>query len=435
MRRFLLTIIFTCLIFQFFGKIENTVFRERVYVQTDKQVYLAGEKIQMKLMTLDTERVPLVFSKVAYVELVRDSIARVQIKVALENGVGEGRMSLPVNLPSGYYRLIAYTRYMRNEGTEVFFEKNIGIINTFQSDYYPETAETAVENISSSLSRRDNLAGAVSVQPDKAVYSTRERGELLITGLPENIHTLSVCIAGKEIIETDVSAHFQNIRPADPASFTGEFLPEYEGHIVTGTMINNQTGETVTDNALLIPALSFPGEGIRFYTGEKNEKDEILFFTSGNYGTGQIATVVYDPEENWRIDIQSPFISKFAPKPMPALHIDSVCYGQLLERSVALQASHYFYNDSLENRRISPSAFKLKPTYVYPLDDYTRFTTMREIFIEFILTARFRRNDGVRELQVFLKNGNESYYGTNPLILLDGAPIANHELVYNYDPL
>ena len=39
-------------------------FRERVYAQTDKQVYLAGELLWLKLCLTDASGVPASFSKV-----------------------------------------------------------------------------------------------------------------------------------------------------------------------------------------------------------------------------------------------------------------------------------------------------------------------------------------------------------------------------------
>ena len=86
--------------------------RERIYVQTDKHLYLAGEPVLMKFFTTNPEQIPVVFSKIAYAELVSDSIALLQIKVELTGGTGAGRMLLPADLPSGYYRMIAYTQYM-----------------------------------------------------------------------------------------------------------------------------------------------------------------------------------------------------------------------------------------------------------------------------------------------------------------------------------
>ena len=482
MKRYILSLLLSVLWLQFFGKTGDIELRERIYVQTDKQLYLAGEQIRMKLLTLDTEQISLVFSKVAYAELVGDSIARVQIKVALSDGIGEGRMLLPVDLPTGYYRLIAYTQYMRNEGPEIFFEKIIGVVNTFQSDYDPEAAKAAATARADLQSMRpfadsaradlqsvrpftDNVSQAEPSTPMcngddtrsqdfstfnfqlstlKPVYSTREHGELLLFGLPETLHTLSVSIAGKEMIVTSGSRGFSTLAPnsptqqnqsATPPPITDYYIPEYEGHIITGTLINNQTGKAEKGNDFIISALSFPGNSINFFTGDKNDTGEIRFVTSGNNETKEIATIVYNEGEKYRIDVRSPFVTNFIPKEMPVLYIDSACYDQLLDRSVALQASHYYLSDSLETPNKSESFIQMIPTNSYPLDEYTRFTTMREVFIEFITNARFRRRDGNRELSVVIRKGDNSYYGTNPLVFLDGAPISNHELIYNYDPL
>jgi hypothetical protein len=479
-----------------FGNAGKDDLRERIYVQTDKQLYLAGELIRMKLLTTDTEQIPLVFSKVAYAELVDQSVSQIQIKVELTNGAGEGQMQIPSDFPTGYYRLIAYTQFMRNEGPEVFFEKNIVVVNTYQSGYQPQEdrhsaldAESPYQEIAgdpeTSSGRNDDNRGTVSLQPDKTIYTTRDRGALVLSGLPDNIHTLSVSVAGKEwmpVAESDVSLFRQN-QTKKPAGVTGAFLPEYEGHIVTGKIVNNETekldnenGETeyqklkdemadaisnndvrkmieigkkleefdeVNDEAendiynttFLVPALAFPGDGIRFFPGQKTETGDVLFFTSGISGMKEIATVVYAADSRYRIDIQQPFVSRFAPEPMPSLHIDSAYYGQLLERSVALQVLHYFSDDDPSDRNVPEPHFKMKPSISYPLDEYTRFTTMREVFTEFIAGARFRRTDGKWRINTLVKRGNELNYGTMPLVLLDGVPISDHDIIFNYDPL
>ena len=275
MKQFFLILLLTGTALRLAAEVKNATLRERIYVQTDKQLYLAGEQVRMKLMTLDTEQRPLVFSKVAYAELVSDSLAKIQIKVALTNGAGEGRMSLPVDLPTGFYRLIAYTQYMRNEGEQVFFEKNIGVINTFQSGYYPVTAPSE-----GSINETITPTANVKMQPDKTIYSTCEQGELVITGLPANIHTLSVSIAGKEMIENLTFA--QKRLPTETAVLKNDYLPEYEGHIITGTIIDNQTGKAALDNTFVTPVLSFPGEGIRIFTGQKNKSGVVRFYTSAN---------------------------------------------------------------------------------------------------------------------------------------------------------
>ena len=82
----------------------------------------------------DATGIPVSFSKVGYVELLDESTALVQAKIEIKEGIGEGWLELPALLPTGYYRLVAYTRYMRNEGDTVFFRKTIGVVNTFRKD-------------------------------------------------------------------------------------------------------------------------------------------------------------------------------------------------------------------------------------------------------------------------------------------------------------
>ena len=423
-----------CFAGQFVGKTGSAELRERVYVQTDKQLYLAGEPVLMKVLTTDTEQIPLTFSKIAYVELIGDSVAQAQIKIELTGGIGTGRMQLAADLPTGYYRLIAYTQFMRNEGVDVFFEKNIAIVNTFVSGYHPEDAEQVAENHISPA--EETGSGTVMLQPDKANYSTRDHGELIISGLPEKVHTLSVSVAGKDFVsvgESDIST-FQKNRTKKSTKFTGEFLPEYEGHIVTGKIIDNQTGMAGA-NELLAAGLAFPSEGIRFFAAQKSNVEDVRFFTSNISGMNEIATVVYNTNENYRVEIQSPFVNRYASETMPALRLDSAYFGRLLHRSVALQVFHYFSEDLSKNRNIPEQYLKMKPTWSYLLDEYTRFTTMREVFIEFIIGARFRKNANKQEISVLVKRGNYYNYGMMPLVMLDGVPVSDHDAIYNYDPL
>jgi len=436
MKKYIWIIILAGISIQLPGQTGNNELNERIYLQTDKQLYLSGENIRMKLITISPERIPLIFSKVAYAELVDDTIGKVQIKVALKNGTGEGLMQVPTNLPTGNYRLVAYTQFMRNEGVEVFFEKNVGVINPFRSGHTPSRPEKPMEE-----HIFPNIDGNISLQLDKSTYTTREQGKVILSGLPDHIHTLSISITGKdpELTHYNDATSLQNYKLPKPTFHSGKFLPEYEGHIISGHIVDNQTGEAVTTIPPLNTGLSFSGEGIegiRFFTGKNTEEGLVRFFTSGNEGMSQIATVVYDENEKYRVDIQSPFITHFAAKTQPALRIDSTYNGQLLERSVALQVAHYLLEDPFEKRNIPESTFRITPTNSYLLDEYTRFSSMREVFIEFIALARFRRIDGTRILSTAVMLGNNVlYYGDRSLVLLNGVPISNHELVFNYNPL
>ena len=145
--------------------------RERVYLQTDKQFYLSGELVWMKFIATDLDQRLSDVSKVGYVELLDSASAVVQARLVLEKGVGDGCLQLPSTLPTGNYRLVAYTRYMRNEGEEVFFEKPLAVVNTFVTN---ETLLTDTLLPAYSFTRRED---PVSVSPDRMTYDTRSGGD------------------------------------------------------------------------------------------------------------------------------------------------------------------------------------------------------------------------------------------------------------------
>src|SRR4029079_9917140 len=72
-------------------------------------------------------------SKIAYLELLdRDNRPVLQEKISLRPGEAMGSMVVPVNLPSGYYRIRAYTRWMKNFSPDLYFEKPILVVNPLE---------------------------------------------------------------------------------------------------------------------------------------------------------------------------------------------------------------------------------------------------------------------------------------------------------------
>ncbi|MDP4256627.1 MAG: hypothetical protein Q8937_00210 [Bacteroidota bacterium] len=124
--------------------------REKIYVHTDKDIYLAGEICWFKVYDVDaTLHHPLDLSKVAYLEWIdKSGKAVLQAKIGLHNGRGNGSVSLPSTLLSGNYILRAYTAWMKNYDAVWFFERAITVINdrkpaqTSISDSAPRYAVT-----------------------------------------------------------------------------------------------------------------------------------------------------------------------------------------------------------------------------------------------------------------------------------------------------
>ncbi|HLA58344.1 MAG TPA: hypothetical protein VK622_06270, partial [Puia sp.] len=124
--------------------------KEKIYLQTDKSLYISGEILWFKSYVVDASRNKFFsLSKVAYVEVLnRDSKPVIQGKILLRKGIGSGSFFIPLSLPTGSYKIRAYTNWMKNFGADYYFEKNITIVNTMkrsQDTLLPKTAALDIQ--------------------------------------------------------------------------------------------------------------------------------------------------------------------------------------------------------------------------------------------------------------------------------------------------
>ncbi len=130
-----------------FMKFTRTVYPEKIYVQTDKPYYCAGEQIWFKGFLVEgMEHKPVSLSNYIYVELVSKAdtaIQRVKVRKVLDFA---GYFKLPANIPEGYYAIRAYTNAMRGSGEDFFFKKNIYIGNSIDDDVNCTISYSAPQN-------------------------------------------------------------------------------------------------------------------------------------------------------------------------------------------------------------------------------------------------------------------------------------------------
>jgi hypothetical protein len=105
--------------------------QEKIYVQTDKPYYIAGEKIFFRIFLLNAATNQSVwYSRYVYVELINpvDTVV-IRQQIRPEEGLFYGALILPADLPQGNYRMRAYTRYMENMGEQFFYTQPVFIAN------------------------------------------------------------------------------------------------------------------------------------------------------------------------------------------------------------------------------------------------------------------------------------------------------------------
>ena len=406
-----------------FATMQAQTVKERIEVVTDKDLYLSGEQMAVKVYTTDDYGKSINFSRVAYVELNGDGENNVRLKVEMNRGQGHAVVKLPYTLSTGTYRLTAYTRWMRNEGEKVFFNKRIGIFNPIR--HQPETDQAILtdmpQNAAPALSGHK---GNVTVKTDKETYAPRQNVTLHIEGMTPDAQA-TIAVVRLDGLDTYGQATIPLSRKTrEPESC----LPEEKGLIVEGIFIphDNADGTPVTPN------LTIQGKQINYYAGKTDPKGRVIFNTPILKGMTEAVTAV---RQGGHITLASPFVAT-PPEKLQPLTVSTMWKQALTERSIALQATEHYYGAApIQTGEIEGFLSDLKPDKVYDLDQYRRFATFEETFKEFILEASTKGTKGNRHIVVFdAFNEVVSDSKRNTLVLLDGVAVMNHELILAYDP-
>ena len=90
--------------------------QEKIHVMTDRGSYMSGDTIRLRAWVVDAAtHQPVSASKFVCIELLSptDSVC-MSVKIHQdENGVFQGYMPIPDDLPEGRYQLTAYTMYWK----------------------------------------------------------------------------------------------------------------------------------------------------------------------------------------------------------------------------------------------------------------------------------------------------------------------------------
>ena len=403
--------------------IQAQTVRERIEVITDKNLYLSGEQMAVKVYSTDDTGKSINFSRIAYVELNGDEQNNLRLKVEMNQGEGQAVVKLPYTLSTGTYRLTAYTRWMRNEGEKVFFNKQIGIFNPIRHDTGTDQAilSDVPQDIAPVLPENK---GNVTATTDKETYTPRQSVILNIEGMtPEIQATISVVrIDGLNTYgQADIPLSGNTRQPES-------CLPEQKGMIIEGIFTPHENA----DGTPVKPNLTVQGNQVNYYAGQIGPQNRITFNTSILKGMTETVTSV---QQGGHITLTSPFVAT-APNKLQPLTISTGWQQALTERSIALQATeHYYGPTSTQTGEIEGFLTGLKPDKSYNLDQYRRFATFEETFMEFMPGVSTKGTEGNRHIVVFdAFNKVVSDAKRNTLVLLDGVAVMNHELILAYDP-
>ncbi len=215
-----------------------------------------------------------------------------------------------------------------------------------------------------------------------------------------------------------------------------EFIPEYEGHIVTGKVTDKKTGQPAEN---IFAYVSAPGIKYQLGTCISNQRGQLEFDLKNFYGSNEIVVQTdYTKDSNYRLDILSPFSEKFSSAPLPAFDLSENLQEDLLSHSIGMQVQNAYLTEDLQKfempESIDSTAFYGPPDRKYFLDDYTRFTTMEEVMREYVSGVSLRKHRQKFHFRV-MNDPYHAFFEDDPLVLLDGVPVFDADKIINMDPL
>lgn len=424
--------------------------QEKIYLHHNASFLLTGEYLYYKVYCLNTKTEDLSnFSKIAYVELIninKDLIFR--HKIRLENGLGRGDFFLPTNIPSGNYKLVAYTQWMRNGENQHFFRSDLSIVNPFQgnqkailkapvNDSIQTTEPIAVVNQNDSKTKNT----FVSIQTDQKNYLSRNEVNVSIQnlrGITGGNYSLSVrkidpIASPKRITATNYSSIYD--KNAKSKVFSGTynvFLPELRGELLSGKVINAETN-TPADNVKV--SISIPGNNYIFKVAQTN-KDGIFYFNLENdYETNEATIqVIGDTRDQFVISLNDHATLDYGNLDFYDFRITENVKDVIAQHSIYNQIENAYFSvkpDSINSIKPIVPFFNQR-AYTYNLDDYTRFPTVRETMVEIVDHVSIRQKKGDFKFHV---RGYDPYIETGlpPLVIVDGLLVQNHIDLVEYN--
>jgi hypothetical protein len=216
--------------------------------------------------------------------------------------------------------------------------------------------------------------------------------------------------------------------------FAFENILEFDGHVITGKVF------TPTNNAPLPDIKSFlsvPGYPIRLFISGSDAEGNVRFDVRDYYGQNEIVLQADITDARlFRIEGNNPFSERYTGITLPEFTLPPAAEPWLKQHNLGMQVQNSYAGEKLSRfdlPDVDTLAFYGVPFKKYWLDDYVRFTTMEEVLREYVPEVAVRRFGGKFHLLVFYFD-QDRFFTSDPLILLDGVPISNEEIMA-YDPL
>ncbi len=421
---------------------------EKVYLSMNTSLLFTGEYLFYKMYCLnDKTKQPSEISTIGYVELIsEDKEVVFKHKIRLVKSQGQGDFFVPTTVPSGNYKLIGYTRWMRNGSMDVFFQEDISIINPYQVNQ---------DAILPDLTEKEAIGETVSIpeikedkrfvlSTDKESYAKKSKVTLGLQNFrgASGYGNYTVSVRKKEALkntnkhtpESYIEWHKKQMTTTEIFYPKIKFAPELDGELIKGKLIAKDGVASVANKKI---SASIPGEDFQlkvFYTDSSGifhvnvNKDYTVPFALFQLleGDEEAYTIQVIPEEP--LDYTSLKFQKF--------YINPEMQDAIVKRSVHNQIENGYFAVKPDTLRLDLLNDPYGGAFVETvnLEEFTRFKTLDETIVELVPNVWTKRNkEGKKVFKV--RSFDETYEESefDALVYIDGVFIKDPDTVLDFD--
>ncbi|OFY48352.1 MAG: hypothetical protein A2X22_08950 [Bacteroidetes bacterium GWF2_49_14] len=406
-------------------------FRETVWLQSDRHIYLSGEEIWFNAKVLDRLTLqPSLLSRNLRVELTDAAGNRlVRHNLVMDAGSLSAGIHLGPDLSTGWYYLRAYTNWMRNFDGLEYAVLPVKVVNP--RDTRPVQSET--DTLPTGI---PGIRYQVTLEPPPGDLKFRTQYQVKIQA-PEGLRTnppagFSILIALNEPVT------FPDLPiPVSYPDTTTEhiiYAPETRSGLLTGRVSDQTTGTGIAKVPIGITLLI----SNQF---EAAETDAYGYFSIALPGLHHsydfIANFISQPEPDWTITLLSAFDDRpwkpdergFRLSDRELEYLKTLIRNrQILSLFPPVSKEINPMKDSVVPRKI----FFDPPDRIILTDNYVELANVRELVYEVVPDVTVRKKG--ENLAISVYNSQPFAEGYPTLVLLDGIPITRHNELLELPP-
>jgi hypothetical protein len=413
---------------------------EKVFVQINKPVYVAGEMLRYRIFTFNKKsNDPYLASRILYFVLTDykgNTALQWRINLKKENNFGSFR--LPAELQGGVYTLTAYTSRMRNDPAETLHSQNI-IVSSLSHDF-PDTLYIPVLNRQEAFSQAFQETKQDLRVETGSNYNAGDTAEAVIslnkelTGDTASISIsvyLSVPLANTLINDSLLHLKRNNTGKAGSGSgLSGQAYPvEDKSFMLSGTLKSRISNAPIIGGSIILAVIDSLFPHIRY--SRTDSTGRFIFYLDRWFDNKELILqnggVAVEGGVVWEIDTKKLTVAgrPYIPYTVRHSEINSVTTlneSRLIESVYGTQ----FPAGSAEVIPPGTNYFGPPDMLVIP-GDYSEMVNFKEIIENILQGTRFVGRSNTYAIQVY--NVGTGQWPESNIILLNGVPFYDMNFV------